>query len=100
MYSDQSSRFEELLERDKAFSMHNKSIQRLVIEIYKFVNDLSQEIMNRVFHLKENQYSLRSIHELFGWNSRTLKYGTETISYLAPKIWSTISHTIKESTSI
>ena len=60
VYSDQSSTFEELLERDKTFSIHHKNIQSLAIEIYKFVNGLSSEIMNSVFYLKENnRYSLR-----------------------------------------
>ena len=54
VYSDQSSTFEELLERDKTFSIHHKNIQSLAIEIYKFVNGLSPEIMNSVFNLKEN----------------------------------------------
>ena len=38
--------------------------------------------------------------KLYSRNSRTVKYGTETISYLEPKIWSIVSQTIKESTSI
>ena len=60
VYSDQSSTFEELLERDKTFSIGHKNIQSLAIEIYKFVNGLSSEIMNSVFYLKENnRYSLR-----------------------------------------
>ena len=54
VYSDQSSTFEELLERDKTFSIHHKNIQNLAIEIYKFVNGLSLEIINSVFHLKES----------------------------------------------
>ena len=33
VYSDQSSTFEELLERDKTFSIHHKDIQSLAIEI-------------------------------------------------------------------
>ena len=39
--SNQSSTFEELLERDEAFSIHHKNTQSLAIEIYKFVNGLS-----------------------------------------------------------
>ena len=54
VYSDQSSTFEELLERDKTFSFHHKNIQNLAIEIYKFENGLSPEIMDSVIHLKEN----------------------------------------------
>ena len=106
VYSDQSSTFEELLERDKTFSIHHKNIQSLAIEIYKFLNGLSPEIMNSMFNLNENnQYSLRNVFELYSHNPRTVKYGKETISYLAPKIWSqTIKdhkpQTIKEGTSI
>ena len=101
VYSDQSSTFEELLERDKTFSIHHKNVQSLAIEIYKFVNDLSPEIMNSVFNLKENnRYSLRNVYELYSRNPRTVKYGTETISYLAPKIWSIVPQTIKENTSL
>ena len=100
-YSDQSSTFEELLERDKTFSIYHKNIQSLAIEIYKFVNGLSPEIMNSVFNLKENnRYSLRNVYELYSRNPRTVETGTETISYLAPKIWSIVTQTIKESTSI
>ena len=82
VYSDQSSTFENFLERDKTFSIHHKNIQSLAIDIYKFMNCLSREIMSSVFNLKENnRYSLRNIYELYSRNPRTVKYGTETISY-------------------
>ena len=61
VYSNQRSTFDVLLQRDKIFSIHHKNIQKLVIEIYKFVDVLSPEIINSVFHLKENnRYSLRN----------------------------------------
>ena len=64
VYSDQSPMFEELLERDRTFSIHHKNIQSLAIEIYKFVNGLSPEIMNNMFNLKENnRYSLRNVYK-------------------------------------
>ena len=57
--------------------------------------------MNSVFNLKENKrYSLRNVFELYSRNPRTVKYGTDTISYLAPKIRSIAPHSTKESTSI
>ena len=101
VYSDQSSTFEELLKRDKTFSIHHKNIQSLATEIYKFVNGISPEIMNSVFNLKENnRYSLKNVYELYIRNPRTVKYGTETISYLAPKVLSIVPQPIKESTFI
>ena len=65
-YSDQSSTFEELLERGKTFSIHHMNIQSLSIKIYKFENGLSPEIMNSVFNLKgKNRYGLRNVCELY-----------------------------------
>ena len=101
LYSDQSSTFEELLEKDKTFSIHHKNIQSLAVEIYKFVNGLTPEIMNSVFNLKENNRdSLRNVYELYSRNPRTVKYGTQTTLYSAPKTRSLVPQTIKDSTSI
>ena len=45
--------------------------------------------MKNVFHLSTNiPYKLRSRSELYCRNPRTVKYGTESMSHLAPKIWS------------
>ena len=86
VYADQSSTFEELLERDKTFSINHTNIQSLAIEIYKFVNGLYPEKRNSMFNLKENnRYSLRNVYELYSCNPRTVKYDTETIAYLAKK---------------
>ena len=52
--------------------------------------------MKNVFHFNANTpYNLRSRSELYSRNPKTGKYGTETISYLAPKIWSLVSKAIK-----
>ena len=50
----QRSTFEELLERDETISIHHKNDQSLAIELYKFLNGYSPEIINSLFHLKEN----------------------------------------------
>ena len=63
VYYNQSSTFEELLERDRTFSIHHKNIQSLAFETYKFVNGFPPEIMTSVFHLKENRYSMRNVVE-------------------------------------
>ena len=54
------------------------------------MKNISQVITN-------NPYSLRSSNELYCRNPKTVKYGTETISYLAPKIWSLVPEIIKSS---
>ena len=45
-------------------------------------------------------YNLRSSTELYCRNPKTVKYGTETISHLAPKIWSLVPEVLKLSYSL
>ena len=50
VYSDIKSSFEALLMKDKSFSIHERNIQSLAIEIYKFLNGLYPSFLNNVFH--------------------------------------------------
>ena len=73
--SEFKSSFEGLLMKDNSFSIHERNIPSLAIEIYS--------------------YDLRNHKELYSRNHKTVKYGTETVSYMAPKIWSKVPATIK-----
>ena len=101
VYSDNVSSFDELLKKDRSFSIHHSNIQNLAIELYKFFHGLSPSIMKNVFHFNTNiPYYLRSRSELYSRNPKTAKYRTETIFYLAPKIWSLVPNAIKSSKSL
>ena len=60
MYSDKTSTFQELLNKDKYVSVHHKNIQVLATEIYKTVNGLVFTIMNSIFEIKDVEYNLRN----------------------------------------
>ena len=88
VYSDYKSPFCELLEKDKSFSSHHKNTQRLAIKIYKFLHNLSPCIMNNIFKVNQTiPYDLRKRSVLQSRNPNSVKYGTENVSYIAPKIW-------------
>ena len=53
VYSDKTSTFQELLDKDNSVSVHHKNIQVLATEIYKTVNGLAPTIMNSVFEIKD-----------------------------------------------
>ena len=80
---------------------HERNIQTLAIEIFKFLHGLSPKIMEDVFKLKDTiSYELRVCNQLYSRNPRTVRYGTESISYLAPKIWSVVPKEIKQIDSL
>ena len=73
----------------------------LAIEIYKFLYNLSPCIMNNKFKVNQTVlYDLRKRNVLQSRNPSSVRYGTETISYIAPKIWSLVPETIKNCDSL
>ena len=64
VYSDFKSSFEGLLMKDNSFSIHERNIQSLAIEIYKFLNGLSPSFLNNVFHKNiSHSYNLQNYKE-------------------------------------
>ena len=101
VYSDFKSSFEGLLMKDNSFSIHERNIQSLAIEIYKFLNGLPLSFLKNVFHKNtSNSYNLRNHKEFYSRNPKTVRYRTETVSYMASKIWSKVLETIKMSSSL
>ena len=79
------SSFDGLLKRDKSVSIHRKNLQILETEIYKTKNDLGPKIMKYMFHFIQKPYNLTNDPELKRRRNRTVYFGTENISLLAPK---------------
>ena len=80
---DHQCTFEELLERDNSFTIHNKNLQKLDIEIFKVNNGLSVYLVSENFYFAENHYNMR--HESgtkFKLDHvKTETYGKQSASY-------------------
>ena len=88
IYNDKQSWFTELLNKDSSVSSHIKNIQKLTIEMFKSYKGLSPPIMDNVLKLRtENPYSLRQGSEFSRPIVKTAYHGTESLSYLGPKVW-------------
>ena len=75
VHSDFKSSFEGLLVKGNSFSIHERNIQSLAIEIYKFLDGLSPSFLNNVFHKSiSNSYDLRNHKELYSKNSKTVAW--------------------------
>ena len=98
VYSDYNSSFNELLDEDSSFSIYQRNVQSLAIKIYKYLHDLPPAIISEVFKVnKIIPYNSKVRNELYVRNPKTVRYGTDTISFLSPKIWSLIPQNIKDS---
>ena len=90
MQQNYKSEFERLLENANEKSVHQKRIEFLLIEVYKYLNGLSPDIMNFIFKLRQNTYNLKSFHAFESQNSRTNKFGLDSIAYRASQLWKNV----------
>ena len=64
VYDGDVSTFDQLLAMGKSFCIHHQNIQRLLIEIYKALHDISGNRLKELFVKRESTISLRSKPEL------------------------------------
>ena len=60
VYKDNISSFEDLLKKDRSFTIHQRNIQSLAIELFKVKGNLSNNIMYDIFQTRKINYNLRS----------------------------------------
>ena len=100
VYKDYKSSAAELLSEDKSLTVHQKNVQKLATEVYKVKNELCAKIMLDLFKEVTHPYNLRNGLICGSYKIKTVRYGTESITYLSPKIWSIIPDEIRESASL
>ena len=82
--------FEDLFKRDKFFTIHQRNIQSLAIELFKVKRNLSNNIMYDIYQTRTIKYNLSS-QTNFGRNYvNTNKFGINLGRYFASKVWSMV----------
>ena len=95
VYKDYGLTFEELLERSKSFTIHERNLQKLAIEMYKVKHNLCPKSFQKLF-----TPTIRGNQEWVLPKTKTESRGIETIRYLGPKTWKLIPDEIKKSKSL
>jgi hypothetical protein len=97
VYEDDVSTFKELLAKDNSFTIHQRNIQTLVIEIYKTKHKLGPEFMTNIFTLNQRQGpQLRSRAEFKRPIINTVHYGDDSLKNFGSLIWELVPQSIKE----
>ena len=75
-----------LLEEAHQITFHQRCMNSLMIEVYKYLNGHSPDIMNDIFKLRENMYNPRNLHIFQTENPCSFKYGLNAIPYCASQL--------------
>ena len=95
VYKDKNLTFEQMLEKDGSFTIHQRNLQKLATEMYKVKNGLSPKILADLFTLKT-----RGIGDFVIPEVKTVNMGIETIRYRGPLTWELVPENIKEAESL
>ena len=68
--------------------------------MFKVKNNISPEIMRELFAPKISHYDLRKNNLFKSGRVNSVWHGTESVSYLGPKIWDLVPSEIKEFESL
>ena len=106
VYRDETSSFDELLKKDKCFTIHDRNVHHLAIEMYKVKEGISPAFMNEVFRERvipedSRVSALRSQTSFYNSdNPKSVTNGLETLRELGSKIWNNVPESIKRCTSL
>ena len=99
-YRDKTKDFQQILREQNEITIHQRNLQVLVTEMYKIVNGIAPPITNSLFQFRCNTNSIRNFQEVFTKNRKTVKYGTETVTYRVPFLWANVRTKYKNAKSL
>ena len=99
-YQDDTSTFQELLNKDNSVSIHHRNLQVLATKMFKIHRDLSPEILRETLASKTSSYNLRRNGTFEKRKVHSVYHGTELLSFLGPKIWDLVPMELKQSETL
>ena len=97
--NDYESSFDSLLSTLNEKTIHQRCINVLLTEVYKYLNSYSPDLMNEVFYLRQNHYNLHSLN-VFATDNPRNKHLLNSSVYQANQLWKTLPFEIKGCASL
>ena len=95
VYRDKHLTFEQLLDKDGSFTIHERNLQKLAVEMYKVKHDLCPKPVQELF-IPAN----RGEHDWVLPKVKTVNKGIETIRYRGPFTWKLVPMEIRNSKTL
>ena len=100
IYQDYNSSFKELLRKDSSLTIHQRNLKLLVTEMFTVKIGSASDIIKEIFEIDNWNYNFRQDFLIKSCNIPLIYGGTETASFIGPKIWDTLANSCKDSTSL
>ena len=82
VYKDSNSNIQKLLGKSTSVSVHQKSLQLFLVEIYNTVQNFNPAFMTQLFEKKDGPYSFRENNSLALPKAKTTLYGIDNIRHI------------------
>ena len=99
-YQDHISIFQELLNKDNSISIHHRNFQVLATGMFKIHRGMSPDILREIFVPKISSYNLCKNNTFERCQVHSVYHGTESLSFLGPKIWDLVPLEFKQLESL
>ena len=86
------SNFENLLEKDKEITIHQRNLEIFMTEVFKIINEYAPP--------RENTHNLRNFQIVLNENQKIVRYSSETTSYRTPLFWANLPEEQKVASSL
>ena len=100
VYKNDNLTFQQLLEKDKSMTIHERNLQKLAIEMYKADQNLSPLPVQELFKKRDETHDLRQNRYWEVPRTQKVNFGLETLRYRGIKTWDLIPNHIKTSSSL
>ena len=91
VYKDNYSSYVDLLAKDKSFTIHQRNIQSLAIELFNVKRNLSNVIVCNILKTRTLTYNLRSQTDFVRDCVNARRHGLNSPSYFERKVWNMIA---------
>ena len=97
---DSSSEYNTLLYKANVDSFRLNSLKKMVIEIFKIVNEFAPSYLSTIFEMSQSPYDMRDKSRLVQPKVNSTSYGLKSFKYYGSHIWNLLPMHIKSAMSL